>query len=55
MYCHNKEMKKTESNHLKKMKYKDEKGNVKVTNDPDKIADKTIHFYEALFNGRHFS
>ena len=53
MYHHNKEMKKAGSNHLKKMKYRDNLGNVKVTTDPQKIADETINFYEALFNGRH--
>ena len=53
MYYHNKEMKKTGSNHLNKMKYKDEEGNVQITTNADKIANVTVNFYEALFNGRH--
>ena len=53
MYYHNKEMKKTGSNHLNKMKYKDEEGNVQITTDAAKIANETVNFYEALFNGRH--
>ena len=53
IYYHNKEIKKTGSNHLTKMKYNDEDGNVLVTSDPNKIAVETVNFYEALFNGRH--
>ena len=53
MFHHNKEMKKTGSNHLTKMKFKDANGNVQITTDPAKIEDETVKFFEALFNGRH--
>ena len=53
MFHHNKEMKKTGSNHLTRMKYKDAAGNVQVTTDLAKIEELTVKFYEALFNGRH--
>ena len=53
MFHHNKEIKKSASNNLNKLKYKDENGNVQVTSDPDKIVDEVVKFYEALFNGRH--
>lgn len=53
IFHHNKEMKKTGSNHLNKMKFRDGDGRVQVTADPDRIADQTVKFYEALFNGRH--
>ena len=53
MFHHNKEMKKTGSNHLTKMKFNDANGNVQITTDPAKIEDETVKFFEALFNGRH--
>ena len=53
MFHHNKEMKKTGSNHLTEMKFNDANGNVQITTDPAKIEDETVKFFEALFNGRH--
>ena len=53
LFHHNKEMKKTGSNNIKKMKFRDENGQVQVTEDSDVIADHAVSFYDALFNGRH--
>ena len=50
LYHYNKERK---NNNLKKMKYVNEDGAEVVTDDPSKIEDLTVPFYDALFSGLH--
>ena len=50
LYHYNKEKK---NNNLKQMKYTDDAGETKVTDDNPKIEELCVSFYDALFNGRH--
>ena len=52
IYHYNKEMK-AGSNNLTKMKYNDYQNEERITDNIDDIANITVNFYEALFNGRH--
>ena len=53
IYHYNKELKRSSSNNLKKLRFINEEGVEEITEDEKKIEELAVSFYDALFNGRH--